>query len=47
MSHHYSGPNIGFPGGDARLDFTDLYAFPKPEMPASHPHHGRAPVRGL
>src|ERR1700760_44761 len=30
MSHHYSGPNFGFPGGDARLDFTDLYAFPKP-----------------
>ena len=20
MSHHYSGPNIGFPRGDARLD---------------------------
>jgi len=30
MSHHYSGPNFGFPGGDPRLDFTDLYAFPKP-----------------
>lgn len=30
MSHHYSGPNFGFPDGDARLDFTDLYAFPKP-----------------
>ena len=30
MSHHYSGPNFGFPGADARLDFTDLYAFPKP-----------------
>jgi hypothetical protein len=30
MSHHYSGPNFGFPLGDARLDFTDLYAFPKP-----------------
>ena len=29
MSHHYSGPNIGFPRGDARLDLTDLYAFPK------------------
>jgi len=25
-----SGPNFGFPHGDARLDFTDLYAFPKP-----------------
>jgi hypothetical protein len=30
MSHHYSGPNFGFPHGDARLDFTDLYAFTKP-----------------
>jgi hypothetical protein len=34
MSHHYSGPNFGFPGGDARLDFTDLYAFPKPGDPS-------------
>ena len=30
MSHHYSGPNVGFPHGDARLDLTDLFAFPKP-----------------
>jgi hypothetical protein len=30
MSHHYSGPNLTFPHGDARLDFTDLYVFPKP-----------------
>ena len=30
MSHHYSGPDFGFPHGDARLDFTDLYAFPDP-----------------
>jgi Domain of unknown function (DUF4331) len=30
MSHHYSGPDWGFPLGDARLDLTDLYAFPKP-----------------
>jgi hypothetical protein len=22
--------DFGFPHGDARLDFTDLYAFPKP-----------------
>ncbi len=29
MSHHYSGPDYGFPHGDARLDLTDLYAFPK------------------
>ena len=34
MSHHYSGLNLGFPGGDARLDFTDLYAFPKPGDPS-------------
>jgi hypothetical protein len=31
MSHHYSGPDYGFPHGDARLDLTDLYAFPSPE----------------
>jgi uncharacterized protein DUF4331 len=30
MSHHFSGPNFGFPHADARLDFTDLFAFPKP-----------------
>jgi hypothetical protein len=30
VSHHYSGPDFSFPQGDARLDFTDLYAFPKP-----------------
>jgi hypothetical protein len=30
MSHHYSGPDYGFPHADARLDLTDLYAFPKP-----------------
>jgi Domain of unknown function (DUF4331) len=30
MSHHYSGPDFGFPQADARLDLTDLYAFPKP-----------------
>ena len=30
MSHHYSGPDYDFPHGDARLDLTDLYAFPKP-----------------
>ena len=33
MSHHYSGPNFVFPRGDARLDFTDLFAFPKPGDP--------------
>src|SRR5271169_5542858 len=30
MSHHYSGPDVSFPHGDARLDLADLYAFPKP-----------------
>jgi hypothetical protein len=30
MSHHYSGPDYGFPHGDARLDLTDLYAFLNP-----------------
>jgi uncharacterized protein DUF4331 len=33
MSHHASGPNFGFPHGDARLDMTDLYAFSKPGDP--------------
>jgi hypothetical protein len=27
MSHHYSGPDFGFPHEDARLDLTDPYAF--------------------
>jgi hypothetical protein len=26
MSHHYSGPDFGFPHWDARLDFTDAVA---------------------
>ncbi len=50
MSHHYSGPDLGFPGGDARLDFTDLYAFPKPGDPTKsilimnvHPSIGLQP----
>jgi hypothetical protein len=50
MSHHYSGPNIGFPRGDARLDLTDLYAFAKPGDPGKsiiivdfHPSHGVNP----
>jgi hypothetical protein len=34
MSHHASGPNFGFPRGDARLDMTDLYAFTKPGDPS-------------
>ena len=34
MSHHFSGPNLGFPRGDARLDVTDLYAFPKAGDPS-------------
>jgi Domain of unknown function (DUF4331) len=34
MSHHYSGPNLAFPRGDARLDYTDLFAFPKPGDPS-------------
>src|SRR6202521_2792933 len=29
MSHHASGPDFGFPRGDARLDMTDLYVFSK------------------
>ena len=30
MSNHYSAANLRFPGDDARLDFTDLYAFQAP-----------------
>jgi hypothetical protein len=30
MSHHYSGPNGTYPGGDARLDLCDLFAFHTP-----------------
>jgi hypothetical protein len=30
VSHHYSGPDVSFPHGDARLDLTDLFAFSKP-----------------
>jgi hypothetical protein len=33
MSHHFSAPDSGFPQGDARLDLTDLFAFPKPGGP--------------
>jgi hypothetical protein len=50
MSHHYSGPDFRFPQGDARLDFTDLYAFPKPGDPERsivtmnvHPSAGENP----
>jgi Domain of unknown function (DUF4331) len=50
MSHHYSGPDFRFPQGDARLDFTDLYAFPKPGDPEKsilimnvHPAAGENP----
>jgi len=50
MSHHYSGPDYGFPHGDARLDLTDLYAFPKPGDPGKsivvmnvHPSVGVSP----
>src|SRR5256885_13918593 len=35
MSHHYSGPTLVFPGGEARLDYTDLFAFPKPGDPST------------
>jgi hypothetical protein len=52
MSHHYSGPDFGFPRGDARLDLTDLFAFPKPKEPGksilimnAHPSSSVIPVR--
>lgn len=28
MSNHFSAAYLNFPGGDARLDLTDLYVFP-------------------
>src|SRR3954471_13579280 len=31
MAHHYSGPDFSFPHGDARVDHTDLFAFPAPQ----------------
>src|SRR4051812_7066612 len=50
MSHHYSGPNVGFPRGDARLDLTDLFAFPRPGDASrsilimnAHPSHSLSP----
>ena len=52
MSHHASGPDFGFPRGDARLDMTDLYAFTKPGDPGKsiiilnvHPSMAVNPVR--
>jgi hypothetical protein len=30
MSNHYSAANLRFPGDDARLDLTDIYAFQAP-----------------
>jgi hypothetical protein len=51
MSHHWtSGPTFTFPRGDARLDMTDLYAFPKATRPGQvnpdlnvHPSWGGEP----
>jgi len=33
MSHHYSGPDFGFPHGDARLDPHRSICLPKPGDP--------------
>ncbi|MEU6232397.1 DUF4331 family protein [Kitasatospora sp. NPDC047058] len=33
MSHHLSGPDLRSPRGDARLDLTDLFAFPAAAAP--------------
>ena len=51
MSHHYSGPDWGFPFGDARPDLTDLCTFPKPGGAGKsilvmnvHPSRGREPA---
>ena len=46
MSHHYSGPNIGFPRGDARLDLTDLFCLPQARRPGQVDlHHEFSSVR--
>src|SRR5256884_2048319 len=34
MPPHYSCPTLTFPRGHARLDYTDLFAFPKPGDPS-------------
>ena len=34
MSNHLSGPELKPPGGDGRLDFTDLFAFQAPNDPS-------------
>jgi hypothetical protein len=54
MSHHYSGPALGFPHGDARLDLTDLYVFGKPGddrrsilIMNVHPSFSLEPLRGM
>ena len=45
MSNHYSAANLRFPGDDARLDFTDLYAAMAKFAVLPEPlSHGRAPV---
>jgi hypothetical protein len=50
MTHHYAGAKFGFPREDARLNLTDLFAFPKPGDPKKsviimnmHPSHGINP----
>ena len=33
MSNHFSAANLKSPGGDARLDLTDLFVFPSTTAP--------------
>src|SRR2546430_12912790 len=33
MSNHFSAANLQHPGGDARLDLTDLFVFAAPDNP--------------
>ena len=33
MSNHFSAANLKHPGGDARLDLTDLFVFAAPDSP--------------
>jgi hypothetical protein len=35
MSNHFSAAYLKFPGGDARLDLTDLFVFGAPAGPGT------------
>jgi hypothetical protein len=48
MSNHFSAANIKSPGGDPRLDLTDLFIFQAPHEPGKTvPQRPRAHRRRL